>query len=145
MKRGIVSRICRSVAMCVALAAASSVSLVYADGPRVTFELTDEPGSWFNNAAGPVAGFKSLAVATPGTEVRFTGKSNTVHTRTSLALDGAGTIPRVLNPPAASDLANLPSDLRKIAVPGPTPEALAEFVKDKQAAIALGKALFWDM
>ena len=44
MKRGIVSRICRSVAMCVALAAASSVSLVYADGPRVTFELTDEPG-----------------------------------------------------------------------------------------------------
>ncbi|MCS6897136.1 MAG: hypothetical protein NZM29_04120, partial [Nitrospira sp.] len=52
--------------------------------PRVVFELTDEPGAWFRNAAGPVAGFQALAVVTPGTEVRFTGKSNTVHTRTSL-------------------------------------------------------------
>jgi len=57
---------------------------VQASDPRITFELTDEPGAWFKNAAGPVAGFQSLAVATPGTEVRFTGKSNTVHTRTSL-------------------------------------------------------------
>lgn len=104
MKRGIVSRICRSVAMCVALAAASSVSLVYADGPRVTFELTDEPGSWFNNAAGPVAGFKSLAVATPGTEVRFTGKSNTVHTRTSLIYPkGAVNMPFDTEPRKGSD------------------------------------------
>lgn len=55
-----------------------------AGDPRIEFELTDEPGAWFRNAAGPVAGFRSLAVATPGTEVRFTGKSNTVHTRTSL-------------------------------------------------------------
>jgi hypothetical protein len=65
MRKGIVSRICRSVAMCMALAAASSVSLVYAEGPRVTFELTDEPGPWFKNTAGG----GSLAVATPGTEV----------------------------------------------------------------------------
>jgi hypothetical protein len=61
------------------------------------------------------------------------------------ALDGAGTISRVRNPPIASDLRNLPGDLRGAVVPGPTPDALAEFVKDKQAAIALGKALFWDM
>ena len=65
-------------------AASAIVSPAYASDPRIIFELTDEPGAWFRNAAGPVAGFQSLAVATPGTEVRFTGKSNTVHTRTSL-------------------------------------------------------------
>jgi cytochrome c peroxidase len=53
------------------------------------------------------------------------------------------TIPRVPNPPLASDLANLPGDLR--AVPVPTPPNLNEFVKDPAMAIALGKALFWDM
>src|SRR5262245_27669309 len=51
-------------------------------------------------------------------------------------------IPRVPNPPLASDLANLPGDLRAVAVPGPS---LDEFVKDRPAALALGKALFWDM
>lgn len=61
------------------------------------------------------------------------------------ALTGDGTIPRVPNPQLASDLANLPGDLRGAPVPGPGDEALAEFVTDKQAAIALGKALFWDM
>ncbi|WP_205519656.1 cytochrome-c peroxidase [Pyxidicoccus caerfyrddinensis] len=52
-------------------------------------------------------------------------------------------IPRVQNPPPASDLSNLPGDLRAIAVP--KPPNLGDFVKDEQAAIALGKALFWDM
>ncbi|MGH9315391.1 MAG: hypothetical protein ACRD1S_19590 [Vicinamibacterales bacterium] len=52
-------------------------------------------------------------------------------------------IPRVPNPPLASDLSNLPGDLRAVAVPGPP--SLGDFVKDPQAAIALGKALFWDM
>ena len=51
-----------------------------ASAAKVTFEITDEPGSWYRNTAGG----GSLAVATPGTEVVFTGKSNTVHTRTSL-------------------------------------------------------------
>jgi cytochrome c peroxidase len=53
------------------------------------------------------------------------------------------TIPRVPNPPVASDLANLPGDLRAVAVPGPS--NLADFVKDPAMAVALGKALFWDM
>ncbi|MDN5940483.1 MAG: hypothetical protein L0H94_01255 [Nitrospira sp.] len=66
-------------------------------------------------------------------------------TSTTQAMPGDGTIPRVPNPPLTSDLTNLPGDLRGVAAPGPTPEALAEFVKSKQAAIALGKALFWDM
>lgn len=51
-------------------------------------------------------------------------------------------IPRVPNPPLASDLASLPGDLRAVPVPGPD---LTDFVADRAAAIALGKALFWDM
>jgi cytochrome c peroxidase len=54
-----------------------------------------------------------------------------------------GTISRVGNPPAASDLANLPGDLRAVAVPAPA--NLLEFVRDVEMARALGKALFWDM
>lgn len=34
--------------------------------------------------------------------------------------------------------------LNKVAVPGPSGNELAEFVRDKTAAIQLGKALFWD-
>ncbi|MBK6685337.1 MAG: cytochrome C peroxidase [Deltaproteobacteria bacterium] len=59
------------------------------------------------------------------------------------ALTGDGTIPRVPNPPLQADLNNLPGDLRAIAVP--EPPNLADFVKDRAAAIRLGKALFWDM
>ncbi|HKI02275.1 MAG TPA: cytochrome c peroxidase [Thermoanaerobaculia bacterium] len=54
-----------------------------------------------------------------------------------------GTIPRVPNPPLSTDLANLPGDLRAVAVPGPS--NLADFVADPAMALALGKALFWDM
>jgi hypothetical protein len=53
------------------------------------------------------------------------------------------TIPRVLDPPLSSDLANLPGDLRAVAVPGPP--NLNDFVRDARMARALGKALFWDM
>jgi cytochrome c peroxidase len=53
------------------------------------------------------------------------------------------TIPRVLNPPVAGDLTNLPGDLRAVPVPGPA--NLGDFVRDPAMAIALGKALFWDM
>jgi cytochrome c peroxidase len=53
------------------------------------------------------------------------------------------TIARVPNPPLSSDLASLPGDLRAVAVPAPL--NLSDFVKDPVMAIALGKALFWDM
>jgi cytochrome c peroxidase len=53
------------------------------------------------------------------------------------------TIARVLNPPPSSDLSNLPGDLRAIAVPGPV--YLGDFVRNPAMALALGKALFWDM
>ena len=52
-------------------------------------------------------------------------------------------ISRVLNPPAESDLKNLPGDLA--AVPVPMPANLGDFVRDEAAARLLGKALFWDM
>lgn len=83
---------------------ASVVNQAQAGDPRIEFELTDEPGAWFRNAAGPVAGFQSMAVATPGTEVRFTGKSNTVHTRTSLIFPtGAINMPFDTAPRKGSD------------------------------------------
>jgi cytochrome c peroxidase len=53
------------------------------------------------------------------------------------------TIPRVPDPPPASDLTNLPGDLAEVPVPGPP--NLGEYIKDPEMAIALGKALFWDM
>lgn len=59
------------------------------------------------------------------------------------SLEGDGTIPRVPNPPLASDLANLPGDLRAVSVP--TPPKIGDYVVNSGAAIALGKALFWDM
>ncbi len=50
-----------------------------------TFVITDEPGRWFKNIAGPVAGTQSLAVVTPGAKVDFKDEdSNTVHTITTL-------------------------------------------------------------
>ena len=55
-----------------------------ADDNSVTFLRTDQPGSWFKNVAGPIAGTQSLAVAAPGVQVRFKGDSNAVHTVTSL-------------------------------------------------------------
>jgi len=84
MRIQLLSRSFSWLSLCLMLATALIASPALASDPRIMFELTDEPGAWFKNAAGPVAGFQSLAVATPGTEVRFTGKSNTVHTRTSL-------------------------------------------------------------
>ena len=52
-------------------------------------------------------------------------------------------IPRVPTTILDSDLQNLPGDLAAVAVPRPA--NLSEFVRDEGAAIALGKALFWDM
>ncbi len=50
---------------------------------RVEFQVTDNPGSWFDTGV-DIAGTRSLAVANPGVEVKFSGASNTVHTYTSL-------------------------------------------------------------
>ena len=88
------------LAIAIVLMAGSLVDQAQASDPRIEFELTDEPGAWFRNKAGGGA----LAVATPGTEVRFTGKSNTVHTRTSLIFPtGAINMPFDTAPRKGSD------------------------------------------
>jgi DNA-binding beta-propeller fold protein YncE len=56
----------------------------FAAGSEVEFDITDEPGAWFKNTAGAIGGTQSLAVVNPGAEVKFSGRSNTVHTVTSL-------------------------------------------------------------
>src|SRR5262245_14433109 len=45
--------------------------------------------------------------------------------------------------PLQTDLDALPGDLRGVAPPQPS--NLADFIKDRDAALRLGKALFWDM
>jgi len=69
------------------LLATVALSLVAeAQNNTVTFLRTDEPGRWFKNTAGPIAGTQSLAVARPGVVVTFEdiNTSNAVHTVTSL-------------------------------------------------------------
>ncbi len=73
-----------SAAIAVAALGVPRLTEAAQEGNRVTFEVTDEPGRWFKNTAGPIAGTQSLAVIQPGGEVVFTGQSRTVHTRTSL-------------------------------------------------------------
>ncbi len=60
-----------------------AATLAVAGGNEVNFALTDRPGRWFDTGV-DIAGTRSLAVAPPGVKVNFTGKSHTVHTRTSL-------------------------------------------------------------
>lgn len=94
----LVVRACIILAVTVVIG--SFVDPAQAKDPRVEFELTDEPGAWFRikDSGG------SLAVATPGTEVRFSGKSNTVHTRTSLIFPtGAANMPFDTEPRKGSD------------------------------------------
>ena len=56
---------------------------VFARSNEIKFALTDQPGRWFDTGS-TVAGSRSIAIATPGVRVSFSGNSNTVHTRTSL-------------------------------------------------------------
>lgn len=64
-------------------------------GPTIAgaaeFEITDEPGRWFKNTAGPIGGTQSLAVIGPGDRIKFSGKSKTVHTITSLIFPSGAT------------------------------------------------------
>ncbi|HET8744286.1 MAG TPA: cytochrome c peroxidase, partial [Ramlibacter sp.] len=51
----------------------------------------------------------------------------------------------IIRPEVREPMIPLPlMSLKTVPVPGPTDEELAEFIVDRQAAIALGKALFWD-
>src|SRR5215510_1404711 len=83
------------VAAAAGLAALAASGVVRADGGNneVNFSITDNPGRWFDTGV-DIAGTRSLAVATPGVRVNFSGNSNTVHTRSSLVFPtGAANMP----------------------------------------------------
>jgi len=61
------------------------------------------PGRWFDTGV-DIAGTRSLAVATPGVRVNFSGNSNTVHTRSSLVFPtGAANMPFTTEPRKGGD------------------------------------------
>lgn len=89
------------------LASAILSGTVNAGGNEVNFSLTDTPGRWFDTGV-EIAGTRSLAVATPGVRVRFSGNSNTVHTRTSLIFPtGAAGMPFNTEPRKGGDSVTL--------------------------------------
>jgi cytochrome c peroxidase len=67
---------------------------------------------------------------------RFTTRLCIVVVPVLIALSAGPVFSQALDPPRPPSLKT---------VPVPEPANLSEFVKDRQAAIALGKALFWDM
>lgn len=70
---------------------------------EIRFELTDDPGRWFDTGTA-VAGNRSIAIATPGVKVKFSGNSNTVHTRSSLIYPtGAANMPFNTKPTKGGD------------------------------------------
>jgi YVTN family beta-propeller protein len=92
--------------VCVTLATMAATltrRVVRADDNEVRFSLNDAPGRWFDTGV-DIAGTRSLAVATPGVRVRFSGNSNTVHTRTSLVFPaGAANMPFTTEPRKGGD------------------------------------------
>ncbi len=83
-----------------AFLAAGNVS---AKDNEVEFQLTDNPGRWFDTGIS-IAGNRSIAVVSPGTRIKFSGNSNTVHTRTSLIYPtGAANMPFNTEPRKGGD------------------------------------------
>jgi YVTN family beta-propeller protein len=74
-----------------------ATTVAYSGGNEVNFAITDNPGRWFDTGVS-IAGTRSLGVATPGVRVNFSGRSNTVHTRTSLIYP-AGAVGMPFNTP----------------------------------------------
>ena len=80
-----------------------STGSVLAKDSEVSFALTDNAGRWFDTGTA-IAGNRSIAVATPGVRVNFSGNSNTVHTRTSLIYPtGAAGMPFNTEPKKGGD------------------------------------------
>lgn len=80
-----------------------SVNNASAGDNEVNFALTDNPGRWFDTGS-VIAGNRSIAIASPGVKVNFSGDSNTVHTRTSLIYPtGAAGMPFNTDPKKGGD------------------------------------------
>jgi len=92
-------------------------------GPLVTLEAATSPVAWF------------IYPFLPGLDVRTLAFELTVTSTTgATAADTTFVLEAILPPPPA---------LSTVAVPEPT--QLGNYVRDRQAALQLGKALFWDM
>src|SRR5262245_21699943 len=93
--------VCSSLAAFAALVASDVVRA--GGGNEVNFTINDTPGRWFDTGV-DIAGTRSLAVATPGVRVKFSGNSNTVHTRSSLLFpSGAANMPFTTEPRKGGD------------------------------------------
>ncbi|WP_256212124.1 copper oxidase [Nitrosomonas communis] len=80
-----------------------SAGNIFAADNEVQFSLTDNPGRWYDTGT-ELAGSRSIAVATPGVQVKFSGNSNTVHTRTSVIYPtGAAGMPFNTEPKKGGD------------------------------------------
>ncbi|SDY81174.1 hypothetical protein [Nitrosomonas sp. Nm33] len=76
-------KIVNAIVVFTAILAFLSASNVFAGNNEVNFAYTDHPGHWLDTGS-EVAGSRSIAIATPGVRINFSGNSNTVHTRISL-------------------------------------------------------------
>jgi len=74
-------------------------------------------------------------------QLKRTSQIMAIATVVAVAILAGHTASAQVGPAPATPLASL----KTVPVPGPEPSNLAEFVKNKTAAIALGKSLFWDM
>ncbi len=76
-------------------------------GNEVNFTITDNPGRWFDTGV-EIAGTRSLAVATPGVRLMFSGNSNTVHSRSILVFHSfAANMPFTTDPRKGGDSVSL--------------------------------------
>jgi len=112
-------------------------------GNEVNFSLTDSPGRWFDTGV-DIAGTRSLAVATPGVRVKFSGNSNTVHTRTSLVFPaGAANMPFTTEPRKGGDSVNLTTPGLYVFTCGVHPYMFGAVIVDDPATsgLDLGNAI----
>lgn len=104
---------------------------------RIEFSLTDTPGRWFDTGV-DIAGTRSLAVATPGVRVNFSGESNTVHTRTSLIFPaGAVGMPFTTEPRKGGDSVTLTTPGLYVFVCGIHPYMLGAVIVDDPTTTGL--------
>jgi len=112
-------------------------------GNEVNFSLTDSPGRWFDTGV-DIAGTRSLAVATPGVRLKFSGNSNTVHTRTSLVFPaGAANMPFTTEPRKGGDSVNLTTPGLYVFTCGVHPYMFGAVIVDDPATsgLDLGNAI----
>ena len=119
------------------IAASQPWAVVRARDNDINFSLTDVPGRWFDTGV-DIAGTRSLAVATPGARVKFSGNSNTVHTRTSLLFpSGAANMPFTTDPRKGGDEVTLTTPGLYVFTCGIHPYMFGAVIVDNPATTGL--------